>query len=82
MQSYDIPVTDENLKESVTAVENGVQINEIDDNNKDYLIAPWGNNSKFRADLVGEMLDPKEVLKNTPRKSGNYIEVPVVIANE
>ena len=29
---YHIPVTDENLKESVTAVENGGQINEIDDN--------------------------------------------------
>ena len=67
------------LKELLKQIE---VVNEIDDNNKDYLIAPWGNNSKFRADLVGEMLDPKEVLKNTPRKSGNYIEVPVVIANE
>lgn len=67
------------LKELLNQVE---VVNEIDDNNKDYLIAPWGNNSEFRADLVGEMLDPKEVLKNTPRKSGNYIEVPVVIANE
>ena len=26
-----------------------------------------------------EMLDPKEVLENAPRKSGNYIAVPVVI---
>ena len=38
MQSYDIPVTDENLKESVTAVENGVQINEIDDNTAAYMV--------------------------------------------
>ncbi len=57
-------------------------VNEIDDNNTDYLIAPWQNNSEFREDSVGGMLDPKEVLKNTPRKSGNYIEVPVVISNE
>ena len=26
------------------------------------------------------MLDPKEVLKNAPRHSGNYFSVPVVIS--
>ena len=30
---------------------------------------------------IGDMLDPKEVLKNTPRHNGNYIEVPVVIGD-
>ena len=57
-------------------------VTKIDDNDSDYLIAPWNNNSEFRKDVVGNMLNPKEVLQNAPRKSGNYIEVPVVISNE
>ncbi len=67
------------LKELLNQVE---VVNEIDDDNASYLIAPWSNKTVFRSDSVGEMLDPKMVLKNVPRKSGNYIEVPVVIANE
>lgn len=67
------------LKELLNKIES---VNEIDDDNDNYLIAPWTNKSSFREDSVGEMLEPKEVLKNVPRKSGNYIEVPVVITNE
>ena len=43
------------------------------------LIAPWSNETTPREDEIKEMLDAKEVLKNVPRNSGNYIEVPVVI---
>lgn len=43
------------------------------------LIAPWSTNCVSRSDKEGVMLHPKEVLQNVPNKSGNYIEVPVVI---
>ena len=29
--------------------------------------------------LVGEMLSAKEALANTPKKNGNFVEVPVMI---
>ncbi len=57
-------------------------VTEIDDNDSEYLIAPWNDKAEFRKDEIGNMLNPKEVLQNSPRKSGNYIEVPVVISNE
>lgn len=71
IESYQIK-----LKELLNQVE---KIGEINDHDSSYLIAPWENNAEYREDLEEEMLDPKEVLKNVPRKSGNYIEVPVVI---
>lgn len=58
------------------------KISDIDDHDSDYLIAPWINQTEYRKDTEEEMLNPKDVLKNVPRKSGNYIEVPVVISNE
>lgn len=64
------------LKELLNEVE---KIESINDNDSDYMIAPWSNNASYREDIEEEMLNPKEVLKNVPRKSGNYIEVPVVI---
>lgn len=67
------------LKELLNEIE---KVNDITDHDNEYLIAPWTNNASFREDEVGSMLDAKEVLKNAPRKSGNYIEVPVVISNE
>ena len=72
----EIEVYQKKLKELLNQVE---KIEEINDHDSGYLIAPWENNAEYREDNVEEMLDPKEVLKNVPRKSGNYIEVPVVI---
>ena len=46
------------------------------------MIANWHDDTVLRKDEAGEMLNPKEVLKNVPRNSGNYIEVPVVISEE
>jgi Asp-tRNA(Asn)/Glu-tRNA(Gln) amidotransferase C subunit len=43
------------------------------------IIAPWSCDARLREDSEKDMLDAKEVLKNVPRHSGNYIEVPVVI---
>ena len=46
------------------------------------MIAPWSKDASLREDTPGEMLNPKEVLKNAPKHSGNYIEVPIVISEE
>lgn len=78
-----IEVSDEELEiyqKSLKTLLNQVEkISEINDNDSDYLIAPWTNNSELREDKEENMITPKEVLENVPRKSGNYIEVPVVI---
>ena len=47
----------------------------------DIMIASWSENTTLRKDEKGEMLNPKEVVDNAPRHSGNYIEVPVVISD-
>ena len=65
------------LKQLLDDVE---KINEVKGYDDDILIACWENNAELRKDVPGEMLDPKEVLENAPRKSGNYIAVPVVIS--
>ena len=64
------------LKQILNEVE---KINDIKGYDDDMLIAPWSDETKAREDKEKEMLDAKEVLKNVPRNSGNYIEVPVVI---
>ena len=56
------------------------KINEVEGYDDDILIAPWSENTKLRKDEQEDMLNPKEVLENAPRHSGNYIEVPVVIS--
>lgn len=64
------------LKQILDEVE---KINDVKGYDDDVLIAPWSDDVTLREDKVEEMLDAKEVLKNVPRNSGNYIEVPVVI---
>lgn len=64
------------LKQILDEVE---KINDVKGYDDDILIAPWSDDTTLREDKVEEMLDAKEVLKNVPRNSGNYIEVPVVI---
>lgn len=55
------------------------KVNEVEGYDDERMIAPWSNDAKLREDIEGKMLAPKEVLKNAPKHSGNYIEVPVVI---
>ncbi len=71
LKSYQIK-----LKKLLNEIE---KINEIEIKDSDILICPTENKCKLREDVNGEMLSPKEVLENAPRKSGNYIAVPVVI---
>ncbi len=66
------------LKKLLNDVE---KINEVKGYDDDILIACWEENTKLRKDEAGEMLNPKEVIENAPRHSGNYIEVPVVISD-
>lgn len=56
------------------------KINEVKGYDDDILIACWENSTELRKDTEGTMLDPKQVVNNAPRHSGNYIEVPVVIS--
>ena len=58
------------------------KIKEVEVNDEKMLIANWSEPTKLREDVAGEMLNPKEVIGNAPRHSGNYIEVPVVIGEE
>ena len=58
------------------------KINNVEGYDEEILIANWRDNTIPRKDTPGEMLNPKEVLKNVPKHSGNYIEVPVVIGEE
>ena len=67
------------LKQLLTDVE---KINDVDGYDDDILIANWSSETILREDTQGEMLNPKTVVENAPRHSGNYIEVPVVISEE
>ena len=55
------------------------KMNELEVDNEDILIAQINKEVTLRDDVKGEMLDPKEALKNTPNKSGDFIKVPVMI---
>lgn len=57
------------------------KINLVEGYDDDIMIASWSENTTLRKDEKGEMLNPKEVVDNAPRHSGNYIEVPVVISD-
>lgn len=67
------------LKQLLTDVE---KINDVEGYDDEILIANWSNETVLRDDTAGEMLNPKTVVENAPRHSGNYIEVPVVISEE
>ncbi len=67
------------LKKLLNEVE---KINDVKGYDDDILIAPWDDLTETRKDIPGEMLNPKDVLKNVPHHSGNFIEVPVVITEE
>lgn len=67
------------LKQLLNDVE---KINDVEGYDDEMLIANWSSPTTLREDEAGEMLNPKQVIENAPRHSGNYIEVPVVIGEE
>ena len=52
---------------------------EVKGYDEEIIITPTEEKCELRKDEIGDMLNPKDILKNVPRHSGNYIEVPVVI---
>ena len=64
------------LKQLLNEIE---KINEVKAYDEEMLICPTENKCELREDITGEMLEPKVALKNAPRNSGNYFQVPVVI---
>ncbi len=67
------------LKQIIDSVD---KIKDVEDYDDEMLIANWSSNATLREDIAGEMLNPKEIVAISPRHSGNYIEVPVVIGEE
>ena len=65
------------LKQLLSDVEKIKEVKGYDD---EILIAAWSDKTSLREDESKEMLNPKTVVENAPRHSGNYIEVPVVIS--
>lgn len=66
------------LKQLLNDVE---KINDVKGYDDDILIACWSEATKLRKDEKGDMLNPKDVIDTSPKHSGNYIEVPVVISD-
>lgn len=67
------------LKKLLNEVE---KIKNVSGYDEEMLIANWSGSASLREDIPGEMLNPKQVIQQAPRHSGNYIEVPVVIGEE
>ena len=55
------------------------KIKDIKDYDDDMMFTPVDHDCELREDVPGEMLDYKTALKNAPRTSGNFVEVPVMI---
>ena len=55
------------------------KIKEVKDYDEDMMISPVEHNSDERKDEEGKMLDYKEVMKNVPHSTGNFVEVPVML---
>lgn len=63
-------------------IESVDKIKEVEGYDDEMLIAAWNEPTALREDVAGEMLNPKDVIAISPRHSGNYVEVPVVIGEE
>ena len=55
------------------------KIKDIKDYDEDMMFSPVNHETVLREDEPGEMLDYKTALKNAPRTSGNFVEVPVML---
>ena len=55
------------------------KVKEIKNYDEDFLIAPFSRDAELRSDEKGEMFDYKVAMENVPHKSGNFVEVPVML---
>ncbi len=62
-----------------TLIDEVDKIKDIKDYDDDMMFTPVNHDTTLREDTPGEMLDYKTALKNAPRTSGNFVEVPVMI---
>ena len=74
-----IKVTEEDQVELKKLLDDVEKVNDVVGYDDEILIAPWDHNADLRNDTDTRMLEAKEVLKNAPNHTGNYITVPVVI---
>lgn len=76
LDDAEIPSYQIELKQILNEIE---KMNNVLNNDNEFLISPVDFECPLREDKVGDMLDIVTVMKNVPHKNGNYIEVPVVI---
>ena len=55
------------------------KIKDIKGYDDDLMISPVEYNTELRSDEEGKMLDYKKALENAPHKTGNFVEVPVML---
>lgn len=55
------------------------KINDVKGYDENLMITPTIEKGTTREDIPGEMVAFQEFSKNTPKTSGNFIEVPVMI---
>lgn len=55
------------------------KIKDVKGYDNEVMISPVEYNTELREDSEGEMLDYKEVMKNVPHSTGNFVEVPVML---
>lgn len=76
MSENDVVTFQIELKKLLDEVSKITNIKGYDD---EMMFTPSENKASLREDVVGEMLSAKEALANTPKKNGNFVEVPVMI---
>ncbi len=76
MSENDVETFQIELKKLLDEVSKITNIKGYDD---EMMFTPSENKASLREDVVGEMLSAKEALANTPKKNGNFVEVPVMI---
>ena len=76
MSENDVETFQIELKKLLDEVSKITNIKVYDD---EMMFTPSENKASLREDIVGEMLSAKEALANTPKKNGNFVEVPVMI---
>ncbi len=55
------------------------KIKEIKNYDDEILITPIDHKSTLRSDVVKDVISNKEVMKNAPSSTGNFVEVPVML---
>lgn len=58
------------------------KLNELDTEDVEPLVYVSEQTNVMRKDVVGDMLDKSDVLKNAPMKDDDYIKVPKVISTD